>query len=275
MRYAVNVPNVGDLDGLLDLAVAAEGSGWDGFFVWDQMGFMKGVPVTVFDPWVALAVVAERTDRMRIGTMITPLARRRPWKLARETVTLDHLSGGRVTLGVGLGYPPDADFELLGEDANPAVRAARLDEGLEILTGLWSGEPVDFDGEHYHVHETRFLPTPVQRPRIPIWVGGGWPSKAPFRRAARWDGVYPLGLDAGGELVPLQADAYPAMLDYVRRHRTDPFPLDVVASGAADGDPGVVAPFAEVGATWWIETDDGTPGWEERMVDRVRAGPPA
>jgi alkanesulfonate monooxygenase SsuD/methylene tetrahydromethanopterin reductase-like flavin-dependent oxidoreductase (luciferase family) len=274
VRYAVNVPNVGDLGGLIELAVQAEAGGWDGFFLWDQMGFMVDVPVTVYDPWVVLSAVAERTRRIRIGTMITPLARRRPWKLARETVTLDHLSGGRLVLGVGLGYPPDADFELLGEDPDPRVRASRLDEGLEVLTGLWSGEPLDFDGAHYHVRRTRFLPRPVQRPRIPIWVAGGWPTRAPFRRAARWDGVYPLGLDPGGEMVPLGAEAYPELLRYVERHRTDATPFEVVASGTADGDRSVVAGFAEVGATWWIESDEGVPGWEARMLARIRAGPP-
>lgn len=275
MRYALNVPNVGDLDTLLALGTEAEAAGWDGFFVWDQMGFMRDVPVTVFDPWVLLAAVAERTERIRLGTMITPLARRRPWKLARETVTLDHLSGGRVILGAGLGFPPDADFELLGEDPDPRVRAGKLDEGLEVLTRLWSGEPVDFDGDHFHVHEARFLPRPVQRPRIPLWIAGGWPTKAPFRRAARWDGVYPLGLEADGEMVPLWAEAYPDLLAFVRDHRPSRDPFDVVASGTADGDPAVVAPFAEVGATWWVESDEGTPGWESRMAERIRRGPPS
>lgn len=274
MRFGVSVPNMGDLDALVEMGVEADRAGWDGFFVWDQMRLMPDVPVPLFDPWVLLAAIAVRTERVRVGTLITPIARRRPWKLARETVTLDHLSGGRLILGVGLGYPPDADFELLGEDADPRIRAARLDEGLEVLTRLWSGDPVDFDGDHFHVHETRFLPTPVQRPRIPIWVGGGWPTRGPFRRAARWDGVYPLGLDADGELVPLGARAYPELLEYVGRYRTNPTPLEVVASGVADGDPAVVAPFAEVGATWWVESDEGAPGWEERMADRVRGGPP-
>ncbi len=275
MRYAVSVPNIGDLDVLLELGSEAEASGWDGFFLWDHIRFSAEFPVAVFDPWVALAAVAERTERILLGPMVTPVARRRPWKLARETVTLDHLSRGRLVLGVGLGYPPDAEFELLGEDPDDRVRAGKLDEGLEILTRLWSGEPFDFDGEHFHVRRTQFLPGPLQRPRIPIWVAGAWPNRAPFRRAARWDGVFPHGLDPSGELRPLELREFPDVLAYVREHRAPGDPFEVLASGTANGDPGVVAPFAEAGVTWWIESDDGLPGWQERMLERIRSGPPA
>jgi len=274
MRYGVSIPNIGDLDVLLELGSEAEAAEWDGFFLWDHIRFMRDVPVSVFDPWVALAAIAERTERIRLGPLVTPVARRRPWKLARETVTLDHLSHGRLILGVGLGFPPDAEFELLGEDPDDRVRAARLDEGLEVLTRLWSGEIVDFEGEHYHVRETQFLPTPLQRPRIPIWVAGAWPNRAPFRRAARWDGVDPLRLGADGEMLPMEVDQYPAMLDYLSRHRADDGPFDVIATGVANGDREVVAPFEDVGATWWIESDEGYPGWQERMLDRIREGPP-
>jgi alkanesulfonate monooxygenase SsuD/methylene tetrahydromethanopterin reductase-like flavin-dependent oxidoreductase (luciferase family) len=274
MRYGLSLPNIGDLDLLLELGVEAERHGWDGFFLWDQMGFLKGVEVPVFDPWVALAALAERTERIRLGTMVTPIARRRPWKLARETVTLDRLSRGRLILGVGLGFPPDADFELLGEDPDERVRAAKLDEGLDVLTRLWSGEEVRFDGEHFHVRETRFLPTPVQRPRIPVWVGGMWPHRAPFRRAARWDGVYPIGVSSSGEPELLDASAFAEAVAYVAARRPSDDPFDAVASGVADGSHRRVSPFEEAGATWWMESDEGYPGWEERVLERVRAGPP-
>ncbi len=274
MRFAVSVPNVGDLDTLLGLASETEGAGWDGFFLWDHIRFLRGVPVTVFDPWVALAAIAERTERIRIGTMVTPVPRRRPWKLARETVTLDHLSRGRLILGVGLGYPPDAEFELLGEDPDDRVRAAKLDEGLEVLTRLWSGEVVDFEGEHFRVRDTQFLPAPLQRPRIPIWVAGVWPTRRPFRRAARWDGVFPHGYEDDGSLRPLRPEEFPAMLGYVTAQRETDGPFDVLASGVADGDPAVVEPFDQAGATWWVESDEGAPGWQERMLERIRSGPP-
>jgi alkanesulfonate monooxygenase SsuD/methylene tetrahydromethanopterin reductase-like flavin-dependent oxidoreductase (luciferase family) len=275
VRYGVSVPNIGELDQLLELGTAADASGWDGFFVWDQMLLTKDSPVRVYDPWVTLAAVAERTARIRLGTMVTPIARRRPWKLARETVTLDHLSNGRLILGVGLGFPPEADFEPLGESADARVRAAKLDEGLEVLTGLWSGEEVGFEGEHFHVRGARFLPVPVQRPRIPVWVAGVWPNRGPFRRAARWDGVYPIGSDDEGEMRPLAAHEYPEVLAFIgERRQADDGGFDVVASGVADGDPRVVDPFAAVGVTWWMETDEGAPGWEERLLRRVRSGPP-
>jgi alkanesulfonate monooxygenase SsuD/methylene tetrahydromethanopterin reductase-like flavin-dependent oxidoreductase (luciferase family) len=274
VRFGVSVPNIGDLDLLLELGSEAEAGGWDGFFLWDHMRFTTAFPVPVFDPWVALTAVAERTERIRLGPMVTPVARRRPWKLARETVTLDHLSRGRLILGVGLGFPPDAEFGLLGEDPDDRVRAAKLDEGLEVLVGLWSGEPFDHDGAHLHVRATQFLPTPVQRPRIPIWVAGTWPARPPFRRAARWDGVFPQGLDADGQMVPLEPDGYRDLLAYVARRRGGLDEFDVVASGIANGDGRVVEPFAEAGATWWFESDEGFPGWQERVLERIRSGPP-
>jgi alkanesulfonate monooxygenase SsuD/methylene tetrahydromethanopterin reductase-like flavin-dependent oxidoreductase (luciferase family) len=238
------------------------------------MRFTTEFPVPVFDPWVVLTAVAERTERIRLGPMVTPVARRRPWKLARETATLDHLSRGRLILGVGLGFPPDAEFGLLGEDPDDRVRAARLDEGLDVLARLWSGELVDHDGAHYHVRETQFLPTPLQRPRIPVWVAGTWPSRPPFRRAARWDGVFPQGLDADGRMIPLDPAGYREVLAFVAEHRREAGAFDVVACGVANGDRAAVAPFEEAGATWWFESDEGYPGWQERMLERIRSRPP-
>lgn len=274
MRHGVSVPNIGELDTLVEMGVRADRHGWDGFFVWDQMRLTTEMPVPLFDPWVLLAAVAVRTERVRIGTLITPVARRRPWKLARETVTLDHLSGGRVILGVGLGYPPDADFELLGEDTDERVRAARLDEGLEVLTRLWTAEPVDFEGTYLHVRRTRFDPMPVQRPRIPIWVGGMWPNRAPFRRAARFDGVVPIKVDDRGMPASLDPDELAEVVAYVRAHRTVDEPFEVIHGGAPD--PGAVAASEAAGATWYL-ADAGVegPGWEEPTLDLIGSGPPA
>jgi alkanesulfonate monooxygenase SsuD/methylene tetrahydromethanopterin reductase-like flavin-dependent oxidoreductase (luciferase family) len=152
MRYAINVPNFGDYADarfVADLARRAEQHGWDGFFVWDHINSAMGRGMPMGDPWVILTAVALATERIRIGTMVTPLPRRRPWKVARETTTLDHLSGGRLILGVGLGTPADAEFASFGEVPDIAERARKLDEGLEVLTGLWGGEPFSFVGEHY------------------------------------------------------------------------------------------------------------------------------
>ena len=162
MKYGIYVPNFGkaiSAKALADLAHHAEKAGWDGFFIWDHILHSKSQPFPLVDPWIALAAIATKTKKIRIGTTVTAVARRRPWKLARETVTLDHLSDGRLILGVGLGYPPDADFSQFGENPNPIIRAEKLDEGLEILAGLWSGKPFGYQGKHYKIEKTTFLPS--------------------------------------------------------------------------------------------------------------------
>lgn len=281
MRYGLSVPNAdaaGDAHTLAELAHVAEQSGWDGIFLEDYIVWQGHQEVPTYDPWVALAAMAMRTERIRLGTSVTPLSRRRPWKLARETVTLDRLSGGRLILGVGLGYPPKDEFEQFGEDGDDKVRAKKLDEGLEVLTGLWSGEPFSYQGEHYTIApETVFLPRPVQSPRIPIWVAGFWPKKAPFRRAARWDGVYPLSLTAEpDENMPL--DELRAAVAYIKSQRAGDAPFDVLAGSSTPGDPAagaeIVAPYAKAGATWWIEGINPMRGSFEEMRQRVRQGPP-
>ena len=218
MQYAVFLPNFGpfgDAEALIELARDAELKGWDGFFIWDHIQLDGADTGPIVDPWVALTAVADATSSLRVGTMITPLARRRPWKLARETVTLDRISGGRLTIGVGLGYPPEDEFGTFGEETDDRVRADKLDEGLEILDGLWSGEKLDYEGEHYQISGAQFLPKPLQEPRIPIWCGGWWPNRRPFRRAARWDGVAPELAPAGGTPTPAQVAEIAA---YVKEH---------------------------------------------------------
>lgn len=296
MRYGISVPNFGDYFHpriLADLAHDAEAAGWDGFFLWDHVLF-GDFPHA--DPWVALAAIAMSTERIRIGTMVTPLPRRRPVKLAREAVSLDYLSNGRLILGVGSGAGP-WEWEQLGEEAEPKTRGAMLDEGLDILAEIWSGEPLSHQGGHYRVHvelpgaagPAAFLPRPVQTPRIPIWVAGFWPHKPPFRRAVRWDGVVPLKAGAAPfEIEPLTPGDLAGIVAYVNRHRASrDQPFDITVSGATpDHDPakgaGIVAPFAEAGATWWIE--DVSPfrfGWNwsgawplAEMNARIRNKPP-
>ena len=187
MHFGITLPAFADFSdphALAELARAAETAGWDGFFIWDHI-FFDPTFHPIADTWVALGAVALSTERLRIGTMITPMARRRPWKLACETVSVDQLSNGRLTLGVGLGDPVQWDFGFFDEVTDPKIRGRRLDEGLDVLTGLWSGQPFSYQGEQYNVKEVTFRPTPVQSPRIPIWVGGWWPNKPPLRRAAR------------------------------------------------------------------------------------------
>jgi len=223
VKFGMNVPVFGeyaDVRLLAEMAVEAEAAGWDGFWVWDHIqwsGEDDGEPrQPAVDPVVALAMIAAATRRMRFGPMVLPLARRRPWKVARELTTLDHLSGGRVTVGVGLGAPAGLEFGDFGEPTDSRVRAAKLDEGLDVLSGLWTGQPFDYAGAHYRLTGVEMLPPPLQE-HIPIWVGGEWPqSRAPFRRAARFAGVHPL-------LFAVPSADQPAairdLVDYVRRLR--------------------------------------------------------
>jgi alkanesulfonate monooxygenase SsuD/methylene tetrahydromethanopterin reductase-like flavin-dependent oxidoreductase (luciferase family) len=279
MYYGIYTPNFGAQTSpqlLADLAAEAEQAGWDGFFLWDHMLYSLNQKLPLFDPWVTLAGMAMRTERLRLGTTVTPLARRRPWKLARETVTLDHLSSGRLILTVGVGDPDEADFGTFGEPTDPKIRAAMLDEGLEILKGFWSGKPYSFSGTHYQVKKCTFLPTPLQQPRIPIWVGGFWPHKRPFRRAARWDGAFPL--NAGGPFTPPPA-VLGEICEYIFQHRTSPAPFDLVIMGSTPGDDPKtarkkLATYANTKLTWWLETLFRWRNSAEAMRQRIRQGPP-
>jgi alkanesulfonate monooxygenase SsuD/methylene tetrahydromethanopterin reductase-like flavin-dependent oxidoreductase (luciferase family) len=284
VRFGMNLPIFGayaDVRLLAELAVEAEEAGWDGFWIWDHIqwsGEEDGEPrEPAVDTTVALTMIAAATSRVRFGPMVLPLARRRPWKVAREMTTLDHLSGGRLTVGVGLGSPPGLEYGDFGEETDDSIRAARLDEGLDVLAGLWSGRPFSHDGPHYRLTRAELLPRPQQQ-RVPIWVGGMWPdSRAPFRRAARFDGVVPLLFS-----VPVtdQPAALRDLLAYVQSHRADPDrPYEVVfgTDTAGDGsstDRELVAEFAAAGVTWWMEPISHWRGSLEQMRERIRRGPP-
>ena len=285
MQYGLSLPPFGDFADphmLIDAARRAEAAGWDGFFIWDHMFFDPSFHPNL-DPWVGLAGVATATTRIRIGTMITPLARRRPWKLARETVTLDRLSNGRLILGVGLGDPVQWDFGFFHEETNPKIRAKKLDEELAILTGLWRGEPFSFHGEQYQIEEVWFRPTPLQAPRIPIWVGGNWANKPPMRRAARWDGFFPISFEG-----PMTPDDCRTALKYIGEHRTSDQPIDLILSPTLPDDPAqardLLHQYAEAGLTWcvapidpWALGADWEAQWDsdytKKMLDWIDRGP--
>ena len=261
---------------LIELAVEAESAGFDGFFLWDHMVFANdGDGPDIFDPWLLLAVIAARTSRIKLGTMITPVSRRRPWVLARQTATLDVLSGGRVIIGTGIGSPAHGDFAIFGDESDPKLRAELLDEGLAILDGLWSGERFSFSGHHFEIEPVRFTPTPVQRPRIPVWVGGTLPLRRPMRRAAAWDGAVPIRwLDR--ELVRPTVDDITWVCQRVSADRghLDDFDVAVWAEVAESperlGDD--LAAYRAAGATWWIETAHPRGEWLDGLRRRVDFG---
>ncbi len=275
LHYGLYLPNFGKSSHphrLVGLAFEAEKSGWDGFFLWDHIvEWNQRVPI--WDPFTTLAAIAMMTTRIRIGTTVTPLPRLPPWVVARQTVSIDHLSKGRLVLGAGLGGERSAGYERFGETANNKMLAEKLDEALEIITGFWSGKPFSYRGKHYQIRRTVFLPPPVQKPRIPIWVGGFWPRKGPFRRAARWDGVIPLRLPMR---LPQPHDLR-EILAYVRKHRTSTTPFDMIKIGWTSGvnrkaNTEKITPYVEAGITWWLESlYHDSP---QAMRKRIRMGPP-
>jgi hypothetical protein len=272
MKYGFVLPR-GNANTAADFARAAEEAGWDGFFVWE--------PVWGVDAWVSLTAAAMVTNRIRLGTMITPVSRMRPWKLASETATLDNLSGGRLILGVGLGAV-DTGFEQFGEITDRKTRAELLDEGLDILTGLWHGQPFEYHGKHYKVKPTNFIlpSSPVQQPRIPIWVVGAYPSKKSMGRALRYDGLLPAMLDLDGKvsMQPLTPEQLTTIHDYVGKHRPDGSLYEIVVEGTTSGEDksactDLIHCWQKAGATWWIEAL-----WEastqEDVLRRIKQGPP-
>ncbi|PKV98345.1 LLM class flavin-dependent oxidoreductase [Nocardia fluminea] len=262
LRHGVYLPPFGELADprvLAEIAVEAETAGFDGVFVWDHVARPRDAGLAVGDAWIGLAAIAAATSRVVFGPRVTPLSRRRPQDVARETVALDLLSGGRLALGVGLGSEATGEFSRLGEVSAPRDRARRLDEALTVITDLWSGEVVHHDGPAYRVDGLRFLPRPVQRPRIPIWVAAQSVRQAPLRRAARYDGLCPEA--SPDELVD--------MLAIVAEHRGDlnGFAVAVAASTDRDRDA-----YEKAGATWWLAELPMLCTKAEALT-RVRRGP--
>ncbi len=278
MRFALDVPNSGkysDPSTLVDLAITAEESGWDGFFVWDHL--VSGGKSPVADTWTVLAAIAATTSSIRIGPMVTPLARRRPWIVARQAATLDRLSAGRVILGVGLGRSSEKEFAAFGDEADPSVRAELLDESLDIVTGLWRGEPFEFTGRHHRIKKATFRPTPVQQPRIPIWVAAMWPHTAPLRRAARFDGAFVIPARAG-LTDEMAVDATADMIEYVSARRTSKRSFDYAhagfLTGEAESDATKVQAYRDVGVTWWLEHVPASRMSPSKLRSFARNGPP-
>jgi alkanesulfonate monooxygenase SsuD/methylene tetrahydromethanopterin reductase-like flavin-dependent oxidoreductase (luciferase family) len=285
MRFSINIPNFGDFadaEAVATVARAAEAAGWDALFVWDHVVHDKRHRRSFGDPWILLTAAALATTRIKLGPMVTPIPRRRPEQVAREVSTLDNLSAGRVIFGAGLGGPIQDEYGSFGEPTDAKLLAERLDEGLDLLDRYWSGESVTHHGRHYQVDEVTLLPPPLQRPRVPVWIGGYWPHRRPMRRAARWDGAVPLFLSARHGHPP-PVDEVRDLVAYIADHRDDDAgrPFEVVLGGASPTKPAdtrdLLGPLTEAGATWWDERrriDDDVSRLEP-VLRRIEAGPPA
>jgi alkanesulfonate monooxygenase SsuD/methylene tetrahydromethanopterin reductase-like flavin-dependent oxidoreductase (luciferase family) len=274
MRYGIVTANLGEYADprvAVRLARAAEAAGWEAFFIWDHLGFVRGVPSG--DPWVILSAVAASTEHLKLGLAVTPLARRRPQVVANALATLDLLSGGRTIFGAGLGGAPE-EFTAFGDPGGAKQRAAMLDEGLTILGGLCSGETVTRHGPHYTVEGVSLAPRPLQRPRIPIWIGGeGAPA---LRRAARWDGwLAPATSHDGTPTMAKSPERIAEMVAEIRRLRTTDAPFEVAIDGYSEaGDPALPRAYGAAGTTWWLESIHDVRGPLDEMMARVKAGPP-
>jgi alkanesulfonate monooxygenase SsuD/methylene tetrahydromethanopterin reductase-like flavin-dependent oxidoreductase (luciferase family) len=257
------MPNAGDPTQLVELAVVAEDAGWDGFFLWDHLQLDAVGRPPMHDPWVLLGAIAARTSRVRLGTMVTPVARRRPWKLAKEITTLDHLSHGRVIVGLGLGVPADTEYGAFGEPTQARRHAAMLDEALPLLDAFLRGQPVDHGGDHYRV-KAHLNPPAYQRPRPPIWIAATLPHVKPIARARRWDGIFPLDSRTGAPSVATLAELVTTI--------GAPAGFDVVGTLIPDIP---ASDLARAGATWAM---DGPASPAESIADvraRIQDGPPA
>jgi alkanesulfonate monooxygenase SsuD/methylene tetrahydromethanopterin reductase-like flavin-dependent oxidoreductase (luciferase family) len=265
--YIAPFGELADVRALADLAAEAEAAGWEGVFLWDHV--MTHGDGAVADPWIALTAVALGTERVRLGAMVTPLPRRRPWDVARQVAVLDRLSGGRMVFGAGLGGDSRRELTAFGEERDPRARAALLDEALELILALWTGEPVTSPGPAFPVDHARVLPTPLHRPRPPVWLACVWPHRRPLRRAARYDGVFPVS-----HVASLTGDDLRELMSYVGEHRArGAGPFDLVVTNHERPGRERMAELAVAGTTWWLQGFGENP----RLADvraAAAAGPP-
>lgn len=295
IERGIFIPNFGELadpSTLVDYAVAAEEAGWDGLFLADHLidfaasGLDDHRPIS--DPWTVLAGIATRTTHITLGSYVTPIARRHPWQLARNLATLDHLSNGRVILGAGLGTTPD--YTRFGTEYDPPQLAAQYNEALEIIDGLWSGQPFSFEGDHYTVEDAVLRPAPVQEPRIPILIGGWWPHKAPIRRGAHWDGImpqWPAMLQHFPNVVIDNLDDFyqnlieeqrsheeevRSMLDYYHDITDDPGEI-VLRVDLPSTPEGFVDLCTELGVTWLLSSPVERGATPAANLESIREGP--
>jgi alkanesulfonate monooxygenase SsuD/methylene tetrahydromethanopterin reductase-like flavin-dependent oxidoreductase (luciferase family) len=262
VKRGISIPNFGEYatpQRVVELAMTAEASGWDGFFLWDHIVVASQMPVA--DPWTLLAAIAYATEQIEMGPMVTPLPRRRPWVVSRQATSLDALSNGRLILGVGIGFPPKEEFGTFGEPMDERLRADMLDEGLEVLQGMWSGRDFSFHGTHYSVEETQFEPQPTRGSGTPIWVAGGLGVARPLRRAARFDGYFPVKWD----MTDWTAEEVQELRELITTERGSTDGFDVVISGSFDALQDRSGAYEDAGASWYLASPS-----HERSADELR-----
>jgi alkanesulfonate monooxygenase SsuD/methylene tetrahydromethanopterin reductase-like flavin-dependent oxidoreductase (luciferase family) len=277
MHFGLGVPNVStfaDPGLLVELAIASEASGWDGFFVWDHLLY-EGPGSGAVEPWSVIGAVAAVTRRIRIGVLVTAVPRRRPALLAQQVATIDLLSHGRCVFGAGLGSKAE-EYAGFGEDSSLVERGRQLNEALALIQALWSPGMVHHRGEFFTADGIELLPKPIQKPHPPIWLAGRWPNKAPFRRAAEFDGVMPTHSGYGHDAF-MRPGELRQIVDYVSTHRPNDHHFDVVMEGMSDGPEDLdrlSVAYGDVGLTWWIEKLGWWRGGRDAALGRVAAGPP-
>ena len=272
--YVMNFGDASDLRVLVELAREAEEAGWKGFFLTDAIMYHADGHEPSTDTFIALAAIATKTNRIRLGTSVAVLPRRLPWQVAKETAAIDQLSNGRLILGVGIGGEADVEYAKFGQETTPRILGEKLDESLDIITGLWSGKEFSYHGKHYEIDRARFAPRPIQQPRVPIWIGGSWPNKPPFRRAARWDGIIPI---KHGKTIDLGPNDLSPIKNYVKKYRKNAEPFDVAIVGNAPSKEVVESrrrEYERQGITWWLKYLPAYRNSVKEMHEQARQAPP-
>lgn len=278
VKYGISLIHFNELadpETIIDLAIEAEKAGWDGIFLPDHQVFDKKAIYPITETWILLSAIAASTEKIKLGTGVAALPRYHPWWFAKMTATLDVLSKGRLILGLGLGGP-ETEYETFGEVYDLKILAEKMDESLEIIQGLWKGEPFSFSGKHYNVKEAAFLPKPIQTPRIPLLFGGMWPSKKPFIRGAKFDGIMPIHKNFPQDLTP---EELKQIISIINSHRNvdEPFELMVFGTGFFTPDKRIelIQPYIDLGITWWLEHVNTLMQHSvDAMIEWVKQGPP-
>lgn len=255
----------------LDLAVATEENSWDGFFMWDHTVGIPGKPAS--ETFTTLSAIASKTNNIKIGTTVTGLPRHRPWNLARKVATIDHISNGRFIFGIGLGARDE--YSPFNEENDNKILKEKVDESLQIIQGIFEKDHFSFSGKHYQLNDVSFNPKPKQK-NLPIWVAGTWPYKGPFRRAAKFNGIFPLSADP--DEIRLSPKEYQDIISFINQFRDPKSDFDVVSHMYTTGnkeDDAWISDYIDVGVNWLIEVIYPGRASKKEIFDRIKKGPPS